>query len=271
MSISRKLLLFVPLLSLLVFSACRKDKGEVIGQSKQEYTTDEVIIIGEEMASAITNNPDFEVLALADYQAGYTYLNDLYMTIANNAPVENRLTFKWNANIIMDDDLRTAFTIPGGDFYITTGLLKFLKSESELLAVMGHEIYHADKGGVVSILNQKFGGDKFGGLVLGEPVAEINEITSFLKEITYSEDMVYSADSFSVELICPFLYDPLGLDRVIKRAQDNPASLEIDWVTHRRVENMSFRLERIFELAQDCDDFGKVYEDRYNGFKSILP
>lgn len=37
-----------------------------------------------------------------------------------------------------------AFAIPGGQIFVSTGLLDFLESEAELAAILGHEIAHVD-------------------------------------------------------------------------------------------------------------------------------
>lgn len=39
----------------------------------------------------------------------------------------------------------TAFSVPGGDVYVTTGLLRHLTSEDELAVVLGHEIAHINE------------------------------------------------------------------------------------------------------------------------------
>ncbi|MBF0217866.1 MAG: M48 family metalloprotease [Candidatus Omnitrophica bacterium] len=45
---------------------------------------------------------------------------------------------------IVDSSRPDAFAVPGGHIYITIGLLERLKSESELAAILGHEITHVD-------------------------------------------------------------------------------------------------------------------------------
>ena len=43
---------------------------------------------------------------------------------------------------VLDDEMVNAFAAPGGFIYITTGLLKRLKNDHEIAAVLGHEIGH---------------------------------------------------------------------------------------------------------------------------------
>jgi len=46
---------------------------------------------------------------------------------------------------VIDSDVVNAFSIAGGNIYITTGMLNFVKSDEELAFVIGHEIGHVDK------------------------------------------------------------------------------------------------------------------------------
>ncbi len=43
---------------------------------------------------------------------------------------------------VIDTNIANAFAVPGGYFYLYTGILETMKDESELVAVMGHEIGH---------------------------------------------------------------------------------------------------------------------------------
>lgn len=45
---------------------------------------------------------------------------------------------------VLDEDLPTAYSVPGGHILVTRGLLEQLTSEAELAFVLGHEIAHVD-------------------------------------------------------------------------------------------------------------------------------
>ena len=45
---------------------------------------------------------------------------------------------------VVDSPAVNAFALPGGQVFVTTGMLGFLESEAELAAVLGHEIAHVD-------------------------------------------------------------------------------------------------------------------------------
>ena len=47
--------------------------------------------------------------------------------------------------VVQDDKTINAMAMPGGPIIITTGMLKFLESESELATILGHEIAHVEE------------------------------------------------------------------------------------------------------------------------------
>ncbi len=50
--------------------------------------------------------------------------------------------YKFDFHLLADPNTVNAFALPGGQIFITTGLLKNLKSEAELAGVLGHEVGH---------------------------------------------------------------------------------------------------------------------------------
>jgi predicted Zn-dependent protease len=45
---------------------------------------------------------------------------------------------------LVDSPAINAFALPGGQIFVTTGMLNFVESEAELAAVLGHEVSHVD-------------------------------------------------------------------------------------------------------------------------------
>ena len=46
---------------------------------------------------------------------------------------------------VIDSSEVNAFSVPGGQVFVFTGMLQFLQSEAELAAILGHEIAHMDQ------------------------------------------------------------------------------------------------------------------------------
>jgi predicted Zn-dependent protease len=43
---------------------------------------------------------------------------------------------------LLDDEIINAFALPGGYVYVTRGMLTHVNTESELAAILGHEVAH---------------------------------------------------------------------------------------------------------------------------------
>ncbi len=62
--------------------------------------------------------------------------------------------FEYKFSVIEDPDIN-AFSIPGGNIYVNTGLLKFVQSDQELAAVLAHEVTHACHHHMIYLLNKQ--------------------------------------------------------------------------------------------------------------------
>jgi predicted Zn-dependent protease len=65
------------------------------------------------------------------------YINRLAQNIVRNSDAKVPFTVK-----VLDDDTVNAFALPGGYFYVFSGLILAADNESELAGVMAHEIAH---------------------------------------------------------------------------------------------------------------------------------
>jgi predicted Zn-dependent protease len=103
--------------------------------------------IGDKIAEEIAKNMDF--------------VEDPFIT-ARVRGIFNRLVpgvkrpLPYNVHIVREKS-PNAFCIPGGNIYVTTGLIDFVRSDAELAFVMAHELCHADgKHGIIQMeRNQK--------------------------------------------------------------------------------------------------------------------
>ena len=58
-------------------------------------------------------------------------------------PYVNRKAMRYQFHVIQSPQVN-AFALPGGQVYVLSGMMEFLESESELAAVVGHEMSHVD-------------------------------------------------------------------------------------------------------------------------------
>ena len=109
-----------------------------------------------------------------------------------------------------------AFALPGGQIYITSGMLEFLESEAELAAILGHEMSHVDQRHCV----ERFQYEKALGKV---GVSEVGHLADYLRSISaagYSKYQELEADAQGVQLCIHAGYYPLAAAEVFERLAD---------------------------------------------------
>ncbi len=79
-----------------------------------------------------------EQIGLVEDPALTAYVNEIGQALAKNSP---RQGVRYRFHVVAMDE-PNAFALPGGNIYISRGLLLLLNDESELANVLGHEIGH---------------------------------------------------------------------------------------------------------------------------------
>lgn len=256
------------LLSSLLFFSCKKTE-QIIQTDLEEFTVRDHIVIGQKMATQIDALPEvFNKLDSIEYEDAYEYLNTLISTLKLTAVVKHRDDFNWKVTLLYDDDIESAFTLPGGHVYVYTGLLHFLQGEHELMAILANEIAYADKELSALALRDEHGGVFLGNITLGKEVKELSEVVEDFPFIEYSEEKVFDADEFAISLICPFQYDINGLKDFLRRTNGR----KIEWVASKKSEDLTGRLEHIDHYASECGEGGVTNADQYRKkIKNFLP
>ncbi len=99
------------------------------------------VMMSESDEVAMGRQSDLQVrkqYGVYDDPALQTYINQVGQRLARNSHRPN-LEYHFT---VLDSPEVNAFALPGGYVYITRGILPYLGSESELAAVLGHEIGH---------------------------------------------------------------------------------------------------------------------------------
>ncbi len=253
------------------FHSCEKDKGTVVRINQQEFAPEEQQTIGDAIdGAAKAEMLPFPSLSGPEYDELYDYLNTHLRTISNTQWIENRLNYNWQARVLKADTAMHAFAGPGGYFYITSGMLKAIDSEHELLAAMAHEIIYMDKGLTIKALKDKFGGDGLADILLGNHVPNLGQMADWLARINYTGADVLIADSLSVQIICPFSYNAFGLQSLLERLEGFHNDPPVHWLAGRLADS-ELRITKIVDFASDCGDGEPGFQTRYQDFRALLP
>ncbi len=165
-------------------------------------------------AAPLTNNP-----------AQQEYVNSVGMWLALNS---GRPDLPWHFGIIESPTVN-AFATPGGNIFVTRGLVERCNSEAELAGVLAHEIAHvvqkhqlhdiqknARKGVVLDLATLKAGG------LTGDAARAVTRVglEGFVRGLSRDDEL--EADRIGVVIAARSGYDPYGLVVVLQTLQASP-------------------------------------------------
>lgn len=106
----------------------RVDKGIV----PNLYSIEKEIALGKQMAQEVERQA-----RIVDDPIIAEYVNRVGQNLVRNSDAKVPFTIK-----VVDDETINAFALPGGFFFVNTGILLHADNEAEMAGVMGHEIAH---------------------------------------------------------------------------------------------------------------------------------
>jgi len=126
------------LLGVTLFSGCTK--APITGRNQLiMMSADEEMQLGLETSKEILKN-----IRLSNDKEATAMVKEVGENIAKaTAKDYNTSNYKWEFNLVDNLKVANAFCLPGGKIFVYTGILKYMNSNSELAAVMGHEVGHA--------------------------------------------------------------------------------------------------------------------------------
>lgn len=146
------------------------------------------------------------------------YINRLAQNIVRNSDAKVPFTVK-----VLDDDTVNAFALPGGYFYVFSGLILAADNESELAGVMAHEIAHV---AACHAAREQTRGQWanfatipliFVGGGLGYGIYEAMGIAVPLTFMKFSRGFEADADYLGVQYLYNSGYDPKGMPDMFEK------------------------------------------------------
>ena len=164
---------------------------------------------------------------------------------------------------VLDSPTPNAFALPGGPIYITVGLLKIMKSERELAAVLGHETGHVAAKHSVNALQRQMGAELFVQAVTqlggarGASAGQVAQVVAGLTQLKYSRDDEYQADEAGIVYMMRAGYNPWGMPEMLGElqglSQAEPGRLAQMFSTHpltsERIDNAGSIVRKKFPAA----------------------
>src|SRR5690242_20191964 len=239
-----------------------KEDVEAIGDRKVSckmnwFSLEKEIGIGKSLAQEVERSSK-----LIDDPVVTEYVNRVGQNLVRNSDAKVPFTIK-----VIDSDEVNAFALPGGFFYVNSGLILRAQEESELAGVMAHEISHvtarhgtcqATKGELMqlaSIPAMIFIPYTWAGYAMYQGLNMAIPLT-FLK---FSRDAEREADFLGVQYMYKAGYDPNAYVTFFERIQADekrrPGTIPKAFSTHpptpERIGNTQKEIARILPARQE--------------------
>jgi predicted Zn-dependent protease len=249
----RHLILLIPLLTLpAVLADGLPDLGEA---SQSGFSPQTERRIGEAIMADVRHDR-----SLVDDTELTDYLNNLgYRLVASSA--ENRQDFEF---FVLRDSTLNAFALPGGFIGVHTGLILAAQSESELAAVLGHEIAHVTQHHLARIIakQEQSAMTSLAALAVAILAARSNpqvanaamataQATSIQTQLDFTREHEREADRIGIQTLTQAGFDPRAAVSFFERLQkfnrlyenNAPEYLRTHPITSERIADLQNRLE----------------------------
>jgi predicted Zn-dependent protease len=224
------------------------------------------IAMGRQMAAEIER----QVKLLEDPTIN-EYVNRVGQNLVRNSDAKVPFTIK-----VVESDEINAFALPGGFFYVNTGLILAADDESELAAVMAHEIAHvtarhgtenASKAQLVNIASIPL---IFMGGVAGFGIRQAAGFLIPMQFLQFSRKAEGEADYLGVQYLYKTGYDPGAavsfFEKLQAKESARPGSVSKMFSTHPptgdRIESTKKNIEAVLpdreEYVVTTSEFNKI-------------
>ena len=233
------------LILLSPYECCAKKKKMTPDESLQASVKRE-IILGNKIAEEISKNMKF---------------NEDPIFTARVRGIFNRLT-PWTSRPlpyairIVKEKSPNAFCVPGGNIYVTTGLLDFVRSDAELAFVIAHELAHADGKHVIVQMerNQKLSLAALAVVIASRGAGAaimLSNVAAIAMANAYSRDLEQEADLKGADIAEKAGYDLVaGVTVMESLAEEELKQPWIDPGVYRDHPKISERIRYIAQVVE---------------------
>jgi predicted Zn-dependent protease len=193
------------ILFVALFFACDKSPE---GNPEPEFSLEDEKRLSELMLEEIFDDPGTygEIIDPDEEAFVYTYIERVKDSILAKGRIEGVNTYPWNIFVVNDSFDASAYGLPGGQLFISSGLILYMFGEDELASVMGREMAYIDQGLAIQKILEVYGAP----LVI-ETFSDTNRtnlpaMVDIMRSSSYSIENEELGDKNSVRSLCNLSY-----------------------------------------------------------------
>src|SRR5690242_7172776 len=214
----------------------KKDPDEIgnrdVGKGVNFYSLEKEIALGKQMAQEVERQAK-----IIDDPVIAEYVNRVGQNLVRNSDAKVPFTIK-----VVDTDVVNAFALPGGFFFVNSGLILNADNEAELAGVMAHEIAHvaarhgtrqATRGTIINYASLPL---VFMGGWAGYAIQEAASLAVPLGFLAFSRGFEKEADMLGLQYLDKAGYDPTAFvdffEKIESLEKKKPGTIAKVFSTH---------------------------------------
>lgn len=231
-------------------------------------TPDQEIRLGLQSAPEMAHEMGGELSSDDPREEEVSYIGQYLVqhTVAAHSP------WKFKFHVVNDPKTVNAFALPGGQVFITLGLLNKLQTEAQLAGVLGHEMGHV----IERHTAQQMAKSQLGNMLVAAVAtasydphssshynpAVIAAVVNQMFQLKYSRHDESEADQWGVKLMSAAGFDPramIGLLKILKESVGSGGRMPQMFQTH---PNPDLRIKQIGQYLQEHPPAAGLSEGR---------
>jgi beta-barrel assembly-enhancing protease len=237
----------------------KKDPDEIgnrdVGKGVNFYSIEKEIALGKQLAQEVERQAK-----IVDDPIIAEYVNRVGQNLVRNSDAKVPFTIK-----VVDSEEVNAFALPGGFFFVNSGLIMKAETEAELAGVMAHEIAHvaarhgtrqATRGTLINYASIPL---IFMGGWTGYAIRQGAGLAIPLGFLTFSRGFESEADMLGLEYMYKSGYDPTAFVDFFEKLQSmekkKPGTLSKVFSTHPmtddRIKNAQTNIQNLLKAKPE--------------------
>jgi beta-barrel assembly-enhancing protease len=233
----------------------KKDPDEIgnrdVGRGVNFYSLEKEIALGKQLAQEVERQAK-----IVDDPIIAEYVNRVGQNLVRNSDAKVPFTIK-----VIDAEEVNAFALPGGFFFVNSGLIMKAESEAELAGVMAHEIAHvaarhgtrqATRGNIINYASIPL---IFMGGWTGYAIRQGAGLAIPMGFLTFSRGFEREADLLGLQYLYKAGYDPTAFvdffEKIQSMEKKKPGTISKVFATHPmtddRIKDAQKNIQEILE------------------------
>ena len=267
-NIYNKVLLITASLTLaVIWFACAKPPVVI----DSYFNAEQELQLGNLVQSEIiADQQHFKVVDTNTYTSAYYYLNGLLDTVLEHTVGAKQAYYRFRIYLMNDSSIRI-FGLSNGSIFISTGLIKLLPTEEQLIGILSHQVNHILLKDAINVVSDHYGVYYLNVALVYNNLYSLGSAHEIIGNSKYSYTQELKADTIVVPNMVQSTYDSRGLARFLQSVYFEPNELKKTSfnIMHR---DYDLRVQAIYSQWVNYGSVeGKIYQANYQALKLQLP